>query len=216
MTIGKGRIAPPLRLLDVQPLTREDLETLREKRHNVAGLERIRDAHHNIFRLLALGLSQKEVAEITGYSVTRVSQMEASPSGQELLALYRNKVNDKFEDAAAEMIRARTILHHKAICHQIEHFERAEEQGDLVPLKLAIAVGAEQADRLGPVKKSVSANVSGSPAEFAAAMEKAAARSSRVLDITPVGSVASAPTPAPAVERQVSAPAGAVPRRRIA
>lgn len=220
MTIAKGTLAPTVRLLEVSPLSREDLEVLRAPRHNLSIAERFRDPHHNVARLLALGMKQKDVAAATGYSANRISQLEASPAFQELLALYRQQVAEKFTENADELVRAMTSIQRKAIRTVEEHFDAADEEGELIPLKTALAVAADMADRLGPAKRSVSTNTNIN-VDFAAELEKAIARSGRTIEGTvvspsPVGAVASDPTDSRVEPPASGAPRESSSRRRIA
>jgi len=67
--------------------------------------------HRQVARLLALGLRQKQVAEITGYSVSHVSRVAAMPEARwEMIAQFSAIANTLYRDlvrrAAASNERA--------------------------------------------------------------------------------------------------------------
>lgn len=213
MSIAKGALAAP-RLLEVMPLTREDLELLREPRATVTAPVRFRDAHHNVARLLALGMGNDEAADRCGYSVARIAQLVASPAFQQLIAIYRVKVNEKFEAEADEFLRLATSNMMKAQRTIAEHFDKADEEDELIPLRTALAVAADTADRLGYGKKQTNLNIN---VDFAAQLERAITRSSTVITL-PSRPVASGPRAPEPLSAPSAAPAQESPplRRRFA
>ncbi len=80
-------------------------------------LTKIRSAHHGLARLLAKGVAQTEISEITGYTPSRISVLKADPAFQELISYYESNTSEVFVDAglrlqaigllAAEEIQAR-------------------------------------------------------------------------------------------------------------
>jgi transcriptional regulator with XRE-family HTH domain len=209
----RGKIAQPLSLIEVIPLTSADLATLHKPRSRSIA-QRFREPHHLIARLLAQGMQQQEVAKLVGYSVTRVSQLEADPAFQNLLAVYRERVTEKIEETfdhylelkAHNMIRAeRTIS---------DHFDKAEDENELVPLKTALLVAADGADRLGYGKRQMNVNVN---VDFAAELEKARSRVGRMINVPKgVGSASNSPAPEPSSPQSAHAPAQGSPFRRLA
>ena len=69
----------------VRSMTKDDIEALRQPSSRVR-LQKLRDSHHIIARLLVSGLTNREVAQETGYSETRLSIIKSSPAMQELIA----------------------------------------------------------------------------------------------------------------------------------
>jgi len=174
----RGRLPRPLSLLEVLPLAREDLEKLREPRARTLA-QRFREPHHLIARLLSKGLGQMEVARAVGYSVARIIQLEADPAFRNLLATYRAQVTEKIDeefDATLDLMAQNMLRAERTIA---DHFDKAEDEGELVPLKTALLIRADSADRVGYGKRQMNVNVN---VDFAANLEKARARSARVID----------------------------------
>lgn len=194
MTIAKGAVSA-IRIVSHAALTREDLELLRQPRAKTTEPERFRDAHHQVARLTAFGLSQAELSDRCGYSITRIQQLQGSPAFQQLVAVYRARVNDKFDAEADEYIKLATSNMMKAQRTIAEHFDKADEENELVPIRCALAVAADSADRLGYSRRQTNVNVN---VDFAAQLESAirrsaSVRSADIIDI-PARPVASGPS----------------------
>lgn len=111
---------------------------------------RIRDSHHSLARLIALGKSNEEVAAITGYSPGRISVLRTKdPAFKELVEFYRSRVDEQFLDftyRTAEMRNdALAVLH-----------ERIVEDPDRVENKELIEALKFSADRTGHGPKTKS------------------------------------------------------------
>ena len=211
----RGKIAKTMRLIEVIPLTRSDLETLRLPRARTQA-QRFREAHHRIAQLLAKGLSQMDVARVVGYSVTRISQLEADPSFQQLIAVYRERENERTDeiiDPVKELAEHLTMRYLRAAA---DNLDRAEDEGELIPLKTAIMGAGDLMDRFGYGKRQMNVNVN---VDFAAQLEKARARSSKVIDMTVRKGGSSAPSPAPEASQQTPpdpcSASGVLPRRAL-
>lgn len=59
---------------------------------------KLRHSHHALARLIAEGKENVEAAAITGYTPGRVSILKADPAFQELVAYYKNQVEELFID----------------------------------------------------------------------------------------------------------------------
>ncbi len=173
MTLHRGRFETKLEILGVRPLTRDDLACVKEKR-NVPAVQRFRDPHHRLARLLASGLRPAEAATQSGYSLARIYILQADPSFQDLVAAYRKDVHNAYISAEEERHRAATEVNLKALRHLNEHFDKADEEGELIPIGRALAVFADTSDRVGLSKKSTNVNIN---VDFAAKLEGAIARS---------------------------------------
>ena len=64
-----------------------------------------------------------------------------------------------------------------------EHFEVADEAGELLPLSKLDTISQGRMDRFGYGKKQTNLNVN---VDFAAQLEKARQRSGRVIEATPI------------------------------
>lgn len=184
----RGRVPRTLRLQEAIPLTKAELDTLRAPRYRTVA-ERFREPHHLMARLLAQGLSQGEVARAVGYSVTRIAQLESDPAFRQLMAVYRQRLTEKIEatfDHALDLMAHNMIRAERTIA---DHFDKAEDAGELIPLKTALAIRADAADRLGYGKKQTNVNVN---VDFAAQLEKARQRV-RTIE----GELAAAPSASP-------------------
>lgn len=208
----RGKIASPVRLIEVLPLAQEDLEVLHAPRARTIA-QRFREPHHLVARLLATGMDQMEVARTVGYSVTRISQLEADPAFKQLLAVYRERITAKIEEKLDEFLNLATHNMVRAERTIADHFDQAEEEGELIPLKTALLIRADSADRFGYGKRQMNLNVN---VDFAANLEKARQRSARVLG-KEGGSAPSSLPPAPSEpSSSPDAPALEVSYRRLA
>lgn len=61
-------------------------------------LQRLRDSHHAVARALAQGMPAVEASALTGYTPTRIGQLQADPAFQELLNHYRLQVDSAFAE----------------------------------------------------------------------------------------------------------------------
>lgn len=187
MTLRKGRIAKTKEVLSVRAIQREDLPRLLKPRDKTGTLPaKLREAHHTVARFLATGIAQSQIAALTGYSINRVSQLAQAPAMQELIAQYKEKIDqswldslDPFYDLASRnMIKAERMLADK--------LEEAEETGETLPTRDLIAISRDAADRFGYGKRSTQTNVN---VDFAAELERRIARREnrdpKIVDLKP-------------------------------
>ena len=175
MTLHRGKIASDLQILSVRELTRDDLACVKEKR-NIPAVQRFRDSHHRLARLIASGLRPNDAAQQSGYSLARIYILQADPSFQNLVAAYRKDVHNAYISAEEERFRMATEVNLKSLRHINEHFDKADEEGELIPISRALAVFADTSDRVGLSKKSTNVNIN---VDFAAKLESARARSAK-------------------------------------
>jgi hypothetical protein len=177
--LNRGRLLHKLEITAVRELSRDDLEAIREKR-TVPVVQRLRDPHHHLARLIASGLRPNDAALQSGYSLARVYTLAADPSFQNLVAEYRKDVHEAYVSGEEERYKTATQVNLKALRHINEHFDKADEEGELIPIGRALQVFSDTADRTGLVKKSVQANIN---VDFAARLEKAIRKSGQVRTI---------------------------------
>ena len=180
-TLHRGRLAHEPKVALVQPLTREDLLRLKQPRPAQGRPRLMRDAHHRLARLVAAGARSDEILRQTGYSTSRFSNLTRDPAFQELVARYREKVDEAwlrgvdefYETSTSNMLRAERMIE--------EHLDEADESGDRIALKTLMGLTADRADRFGYGKKSTQRNEN---LDFAAMMEQIARASgkSNVID----------------------------------
>lgn len=196
--LHRGKLATNPKILAVRPLTRDDLACLSQKRPTVGVVKTFRDFHHRIARLCAMGLRAHEVCSQCGISRTRYLQLKGDPAFNELVANYRDKVDEGFVDSAAELferVSANTINAEMLISEKLEKALDGEED---IPLKTLALISRDGADRIGLPKQKLNSNTNVN-LDFAAMLEAAAKRSGRsnVIDAVPT--------------RTVSGPQGAKP-----
>lgn len=85
-----GRAAKAVEAEFVRELNEADLAMLSLPRNVTAPpIKKIKDSHHSLARCLAQGAKPAEASLMTGFSLSRISILQADPSFQELLAHYR-------------------------------------------------------------------------------------------------------------------------------
>lgn len=167
--LHRGRLPKTLHIGEIRELSPEDLLRLRDKR-SVPVVQRLRDPHHRVARLLAFGLRPAEVAAECGYSLARIYTLQADPSVQDLVAKYRGDVNSSHRNALDEYHAEVNSLNRKSLRCLHEHFDEADEKGELVAFEKALKTFVDTSDRVGISKKTVQTNVN---IDFAAKLEKA-------------------------------------------
>lgn len=177
------------RILEVEALTREDLAFLQQKSH-VPSLQRIREQHRMIARLLAMGLTQTEVANRLNYSITRISILARDPMIQELIAQLRKRIDDNTVDQideVMEQLKTQAIMAGRQINQRLED---AEDGKETLTVRELTSIYELSLDRVGYGKKSTTVNVN---YDFAARLEAARARSRSVpvIDVKAVSEVKS-------------------------
>jgi hypothetical protein len=216
MTLHRGKIATEPSVTNVRALTRDDLLLVKDDRGGGADrlgsgvVQRLRDTHRRIARLVAAGLRPWEIVERTGYSYQRISTLQRDPTFMELVARMRVKVDEAFEREQDEYAKLATGNMLKAETMLAEKLEEAEENGEFLPTKDLIAISRDAADRFGYGKRQMNLNVN---MDFAAELEKARSRSSkaRVIEAAAFSPVRPQSLPAPGAPATVT-PEGPAPR----
>ena len=165
------------RILSVRPLVESDLEALRQPSKRVGLVRSLRDSHHNVARLFALGLSNTEIAERTGYGYNRISMFRSDPAMIELIAHYREMVTESFREEADSFMTTAVANMRKAERQLSDHLDKADEADELLPVRELVAITTDRMDRFGYGKKSMNLNVN---VDFAAKLEAAIARTKKV------------------------------------
>lgn len=186
-TLHRGKLARTPKIVSVRPLTREDMVQLKSQPRAVPRPKAMRETHHRMARLVAAGLRNDDILSRTGYSYNRLSTLRQDPAFMELVAAYREKVDEAFlsgvdefyETSTSNMLRAERMIEQK--------LDDAEETNELPTLKDLMSLTSDRADRFGYGKKSTQRNEN---VDFAAMMEQIARSSGRsnVIDAKPVSS----------------------------
>ena len=182
-----GRTSRPKLMGEPRPMTREDMAlSLAPARRATVSTTAIRDYHHRIARLAAAGLRLWEIAERSGYTSARVSTILASPSVQELVAYYRDKVTAAWQEEVIDEYSMALRTKKMALAQRLERLEAAD-MGDIepIPLRDLATIIADTEDRYGVMKKTGNVNVNADFAkELEAELARAIDRSGKVIEVT--------------------------------
>lgn len=207
VTLQRGRkpIASEPKIGPVVELTRSDLAHLAVKRDPVV-IQNIRDNHHRIARAIAAGLSNAEIAEVCGVSISRVSTLRRDPSMRQLVAEKQSMLDSEFAasgDAVVDYLKSNAL---KAQAMLSDKLDEAAEKGEYLPTRDLLGIAELGLDRTGygKVNKNLNVNV-----DFAARLEAARQRTDRAATLRIVGSS----SPVPAASRSVGEPQPVAPQR---
>ena len=173
----QGRPAASPSIDEVRELTVEEVRTMPRGRVP-ARTTALRDTHHLLARLIAMGLRSSEVAERSGYSLTAIGILKADPAFQELIANYREVVTTEFREATDEYFSMAASVRVSAIRLIKDRLDGAEPED--IPLNQLTAIHADLADRTGYPKRRESINLN---MDFAERLEAATKRSRAVKQI---------------------------------
>lgn len=185
MTLRRGKLeqANPLTIGQPRVLTREDLSLLKEKRPQKL-IQTLRDPHHKLARLIAMGQTDAQAGAIAGYSMGSVQRLKVDPAFQQLIAEYRKIVLDSYKEQVDEYMELAVSNMVKSERMIAEHLDKADEDGELLPLSKLDTISQGRMDRFGYGKKQTNLNVN---VDFAAQLEKARQRSgvAKVIEASP-------------------------------
>lgn len=162
----------------VRSMTKDDIEALRQPSSRVR-LKKLRDSHHIIARLLVSGLSNREVAQETGYSETRISIIKSSPAMQELIARYRADDDTAWRekrDTFYDYVHSASAKAWRKINEVLDADD--ENAATEIPVDKLLKIASDGSDRVGYHKRSTKENIN---IDFAARLELAISRSARVI-----------------------------------
>lgn len=161
------------RVISVRGMVPGDLEYLRQRSARV-NIRHIRESHHNIARLLALGLSNRDVAARLGYTESRISVLKHDPSVAELIATYTKEKHESWREHVdavnADAVRGMGI----GMRNMADRLEALDENPDAIPLPLVARITSDLMDRFGYGKRQTNVNVN---VDFAKRLEAAITRS---------------------------------------
>jgi len=170
-------------------------------------------------RLFASGLRVREVAELTGYSVSRVSIFHNSPAFQELIAQKREIEDEIARDEISiynQMILSNGLKAERKLADKLDDDDESEE----LSVRELISISRDAADRVGLSKRTVQTNFD---VNFADLLDRAIKRSemplSGDLKLVESSSAPAAPEPDRGPTSSPSArstlPSGPPLRRRV-
>jgi hypothetical protein len=137
-------------------------------------IERYREHHHAIAKMIAVGMTDSMIRQRTGVSTRRLTLLRADPTFMDhLVHHYAKIIDEKWHENVDTWTDLGMSAMIRGLTHVNEHFDQAEDAGELVPLNQAHKVAMDLADRFGRGKTStVNVNI-----DFASALDKAIARS---------------------------------------
>lgn len=165
---------------EVTELTREDLGRLRNDRAPVGHPARIRESHHMVARFAAMGMDRVEIARRTGYGVERISILLGAPAMKDLVAVYREKVTERYLESVDAYMETMFSNMTRAERHISDHLDDLDEAGELLPVKTALSISRDAADRLGYGKHSTQTNVN---VDFAERLQRALERTKATREV---------------------------------
>lgn len=170
----RGRAARPPKAEVIRDLTPADLDLLQAPRDSHAPrVLRFRDSHHRVAMCFASGMTPRAVAAQTGYSLSRLSILQADPAFKDLIQTYRASSEATYAEftdiALGNMVRAERIVEDSL--EAIGDREAPLDPGELRPL---LDIISDRADRFGYPKRTQNLNIN---VDFAGRLEAARRRS---------------------------------------
>lgn len=159
-------------------------------------IDRFRDGHHTVAKMMAIGALPAHIMRMTGYTPRRQGILAADPTFQELIAVYKSRADRAFDEAQdvyltlgmANMVRSEALISDRLDAVEDDPIANA------VPIATLDRISQGRADRFG-YGKHATLDVNH---DFAARMDKAIARSGAVAIAPPdviEGEVIEPPTP---------------------
>ena len=168
------------KVLEVRGLTRADLEILRQPVAKTS-VKVLKDSHHRIARLVAIGKNNLEIAAEVGMSIGRVSQLKQDPAFMNLVADYRAEVKEIWKDHVdhmAELAVTNMVKAERQISDQLDAAD--DPEAPPIPLRDLARITSDRMDRFGYSKHTTTTNIN---VGFAARLEQAIHRSRKVIEI---------------------------------
>jgi hypothetical protein len=144
-------------------------------------------------RLFASGLRVGEVAELTGYSVSRVSLFHSSPAFQNLIEEKRKVEDEIARDAITQynnLILSNGMKAERKLADKLDDDDESEEMS----VRELISIARDAADRVGLSKRSIQTNVN---MDFAQLLDRAIKRSDEVQALPRSGELKLVPSSSP-------------------
>lgn len=149
-------------------------------------LDQYRERHHAVARLVAIGATHDHIRRQTGISFRRISILLADPSFKELVAGYRERVDEAWNrnvDTFLDLGMGNMILTESMIADQLEE---SDEKGESVPLLTLNRLAQDRADRFGYPKTSQVEHKH----DFAALLDRAIERSGKAREVKVIEAIA--------------------------
>jgi hypothetical protein len=161
----------------VREATQEDLERLRSQgpiQQTKSRLKTLKDSHHRCAILFAAGLTNRQIAEVTGRSLNNISLLRNDPGMKELTESYRAEAHAgilaEVQDMERDMVRVQRL----SVQGLLEKYQEAAESGQWPADRDLNTTFANMADRIGPIK---SKGIISTKGDFADRLAEAIAKS---------------------------------------
>lgn len=182
--VGPGRKSSPLHAEFSRELTALDMALPNAKAEAQGNIKKLRSSHHAAARYFSLGMTNGEVAAITGYTEARLSVLKSDPSFRELIAFYQNHAADQTANLRDRMLTvgmdAVEILQER-----LDETPEVFKNGELTDIVRTMADRTGNGPSSTAVNVNVSAELSDVMARARARVEKMkAAREAKVVEGT--------------------------------
>lgn len=144
-----------------------------KKTNSLRSVESLKDSHHMLARLFALGNTNNEIAEMAGYSISRLSVLRNDPLFNELVEHYKTMVDAKMIESVDEYFRLAELARTKTMRMINDKLDAEDEDLSISEL---IKIHDTTADRTGYPKRTVATNIN---VDFAARLDQAITRSAK-------------------------------------
>ena len=158
------RPARDLRVEVVRPLTNEDIvqanQPGRAPLPTSGTVQRLRESHHALARILAMGESQTAAAAITGFATSTISRLLVDPTFAGLVEFYRKNM-----DLAAVDLQARLSSLNADFVQELQ--DRIQDAPEKMSDGFVLKAIETLSDRTGhgPINRAVNINVAVGMAE---------------------------------------------------
>lgn len=177
-----GRAKQPLSFSEGDALTSADIARLNEPRETSAPLiKKLRERHHALARMLAIGTSPGEAAIVCGYSASRVSILQGDPAFAELVAHYREVKTERYFDG----MQAMAELHLDAVEEIRERLEEAPDDFSTGHLMELMKLTADRTGKGPSTKSEVDVKIGLADRLQAGYSRVQEMRAQRMKDVTP-------------------------------
>lgn len=183
---GPGRPKATPNILAVRPLTKAEVDSYKPD-PSTNRVKNIRESHHRVAKLMALGLRNFEITERTGYSEVRISHFRQDPAFMNLVAKYKG-IEDKAFEASRDVYFETVISSRQLSAAELNN--RLHETPEDFTIAQLVAVHADSADRTGYPKRTIATNIN---VDFAARLDRAVERAMKVVNSVPTLSAQSTP-----------------------
>lgn len=151
-----------------------------------ATLALIKERHHTVARMFAVGQTRNVIAALTGYTPERIGQLYHDPAMQELIAQYRNSPEIQDHNGISVTDLTKRIMERNMLRAAMQHSDTLtyyEEADERMPVRDSTRILEASADRVGLGKHATQTVVHDFATQLDLAIERS--RSARVVGNSP-------------------------------